>query len=74
MPNNHSNEVTQAYLEGIREGREVFKREGTAYARDHIENLRDTIKGFEVHSEVGQMLRGELAFWRNQVRKKPIDM
>jgi plasmid stabilization system protein ParE len=68
------NEVTQAYLEGIREGREVFKREGTAYARAYIENLQATIKRFKANSEVGQMLRGELAFWRNQVRKKPIEM
>jgi hypothetical protein len=68
------NEVTQAYLEGIREGREVFKREGATYARDYIENLQTTIKGFGANSEVGQMLLGELAFWRNQVRKKPIEM
>jgi hypothetical protein len=67
-------EVTQAYLEGIREGREVFKQEGAEYARDHIKCLRATIKGFSPNSEIGQMLRGELAFWRNQVRRNPVDL
>lgn len=60
--------VTQEYLAGICEGREIFKREGLAYAHDHIAILRTTSKGFAASSPVGQMLRGELDFWRNQLR------
>lgn len=60
--------VTEAYLMGIREGREVFDREGIKYAADHIANLRETIKGFAVTSPVGQALRGELDFWKNKIK------
>ena len=49
--------VTQDYLEGME------------YAEDHIYNLRETIKGFAASSPVGQMLRGELQFWLNQVKR-----
>lgn len=62
-------EVTQMYLEGIREGREVFEREGATYAADHIACLCEAKKGFPSSNPVGQMLRGELDFWRNKVRQ-----
>lgn len=60
--------VTQAYLMGIREGRECLAKNGTVEIsiQDRISNLKSTIKGFSAGSDVGQMLRGELDFWRNQ--------
>lgn len=61
--------VTQEYLEGIKDGREVFKKEGLTYAQDHINNLKETIKRFDASSPVGQMLRGERDFWVNQIKK-----
>lgn len=62
--------VTAAYLMGITEGRQCLKKNGTEgiTVQGRIENLRSTIKGFAANSEVGQMLRGELDFWRNQQR------
>jgi hypothetical protein len=60
--------VTAEYLDGIREGRETFKREGLTNATDHIDNLNRTIAGFAASSPVGQLLRGERDFWRNQLR------
>lgn len=62
-------EVTEMYLIGIREGRELFEREGVAYAAEHIANLRSTIKGFPASNSVGQMLRGELDFWLNKTKR-----
>lgn len=60
--------VTPYYLDGIREGRETFKREGMQDAHAHLANLRETIKGFDASSPVGQMLRGERDFWVNQLK------
>ena len=60
--------VTQEYLMGIKEGRELFKKYGIAIAQDSIANLKSTINGFAASSPVGQMLRGELAFWTNQLK------
>lgn len=59
---------TAAYIMGINEGRERFEKHGLSIANDEIENLNSTIKGFAASSEVGQMLRGERDFWRNQVK------
>ena len=61
--------VSQYYLDGIKEGREVFKREGMQYAKEHLANLSSTIVGFSAASPVGQMLRGERDFWKNQMKK-----
>ena len=60
--------VTQEYLMGIKEGRTLFKQHGISIAQDSIANLKSTIKGFTASSPVGQMLRGELAFWTNQLK------
>lgn len=62
--------VTAEYLEGIREGRATLKREGMANARTHLDNLTATARTFAASSPVGQMLRGERDFWRNQVKKQ----
>lgn len=61
--------VTAEYLEGIREGRETFKREGMANAQAHVDNLTATARTFAASSPVGQSLRGERDFWRNQLKK-----
>lgn len=63
------NTVTLHYLDGIKEGREIFKREGMAYAQARLDNLRRTMKGFAKGSPVGDMLRGERDFWINQLKK-----
>jgi len=61
--------VTAEYLDGIKEGREIFKIEGIANAAEHLDNLNRTIAGFDASSPVGQHLRGERDFWRNQIKK-----
>lgn len=62
--------VSQEYLDGIREGRETLKREGALYAADHLANLNATCRRFDAQLPVGQMLRGERDFWRNQMKGK----
>lgn len=63
--------VTQEYLMGIKEGRESLKKHCTALISidERIENLKSTLKGFDRYSPVGQMLLGELDFWKNQKKK-----
>jgi hypothetical protein len=61
--------VSEHYIEGIKEGRAAFKREGLEFGADHLTNLSRTIKGFAASSPVGQMLRGERDFWINQLAK-----
>lgn len=61
--------VSSSYLDGIREGREVFSREGLTYAADHLANIRSTMRGFAASSPVGQMLRGERDFWIDQIKR-----
>ena len=63
--------VTQYYLEGIKEGREILKKHGTELItiQERIDNLKSTLKGFDKNSPVGQMLLGELDFWKNQQKK-----
>ena len=60
------NTVSTHYLEGIKEGRAYLTKYGAADIDAHIANLRSTMKGFPASTPVGQMLRGELDFWRNQ--------
>ena len=63
--------VTQEYLMGIKEGRETLEKYGTALItiEERISNLKSTLKGFSKTSPVGQMLLGELDFWKNQLKK-----
>lgn len=70
------NTVTESYLDGIREGRSLLKAwqaEGLvdvpALARASIDNLNRLCRQFGARSPVGQMLRGERDFWRNQLKK-----
>lgn len=62
-------EVTQPYIEGIKEGRASFRKHGLAIAKEELANLNSTIKGFPFNSPVGQMLRGERDFWINQMKQ-----
>lgn len=63
--------VTQFYLEGIKEGREILKTYGTETItiQERIYNIKSTMHGFDKQSPVGQMLLGELDFWKNQAKK-----
>ena len=60
--------VSEHYLDGIKSGREAFNKYGASIAREELENLKSTIKGFSASSPVGQFLRGERDFWANQLR------
>jgi hypothetical protein len=60
--------VTAEYLMGIKEGRERLEKYGYE-PQEEIDSLKRTIKGFAASSPVGQMLRGELDFWINQLKK-----
>lgn len=64
-------QVTQEYLEGIKEGRSLLKTYGieTIAIQERIDNLKSTLKGFSKASPVGQMLLGELDFWKLQQKK-----
>ncbi len=63
--------VSPYYLEGIQEGRAALTKHGMAIARDELRNLESTIRrGFDAQSPVGQMLRGERDFWRNQLKRE----
>ena len=68
--------VSSSYLDGIREGRELLKvwqAEGPvdvpALARASLVTLDRLCRQYGAQSPVGQMLRGERDFWRNQIKK-----
>ena len=63
--------VTEEYIMGVKEGREILEKYGTENfsIQERIDNLKSTLKGFSKTSSVGQMLLGELDFWKNQVKK-----
>ena len=63
------NQVSAMYIEGIKEGRSMLEKYGAAIAHEELDNLNRTIKGFAASSPVGQMLRGERDFWRNQLKR-----
>ncbi len=62
---------SKAYIEGIKEGRQLLKANPN-YTRDDIEaiitNVKSTLKGFT--GEVADMLRGERDFWINQLKTR----
>lgn len=61
--------VTSSYLDGIRSGRETLRRCGLSVAQAELDNLNTTCRQFDAQSPVGQYLRGERDFWRNQIKK-----
>lgn len=63
-------EYSQWYIEGIKEGRAWLEKYGMEDAQAVLDNLNSTIKRFAASSPVGQMLRGERDFWKNQLRGK----
>jgi hypothetical protein len=62
------NTVTAVYLVGIREGRIVLRELGITCARDILAGLEENCCRFSAQSPVGQMMRGERDFWRNQMK------
>ncbi len=62
-------QVTAEYIEGIKEGRAWLRQYGMADAAAHLDNITRTARTFAAQSPVGQMLRGERDFWRNQIKK-----
>ncbi len=61
--------VSIHYINGIKEGRQAFERDGLAHADDELRNLNSSLRGFSADSPVGQMLRGERDFWLNQIKR-----
>ena len=61
--------VTAEYLDGIKEGRRWLSRHGMDGAQANLDNLNRTLKLFGGSHPVGQMLKGERDFWRNQIAK-----
>ena len=66
--------ITQAYLRGIREGRETlqqFERDGIANletARAALANCKELL-GMGFADEMRDSFRGERDFWKNQIKK-----
>lgn len=64
-----TNTVSAEYLLGIKDARAYFDQHGGVDAAEVLANLNSTIKGFSASTPVGQMLRGERDFWKNQIRR-----
>ena len=64
--------ATAEYIRGVKEGREILEKYGTENfsIQERIDNLKSTLKGFSKTSPVGQILLGELDFWKNQLKNK----
>ena len=63
-----SKTVTQEYLMGINDARQLFLRHGGEDAHEYLDSINRTLKAFSASSPVGQMMRGERDFWRNQIK------
>ena len=61
------NTVSEYYIDGIKDGRAYLRQFGAEDAPGIIANIRSTMLGFPASTPVGQRLRGELAFWVNQI-------
>lgn len=69
--------VTAEYLMGITDARQALRKVQSTYSasevgefvREELAGIERTIKGFAVSTPVGQMLRGERDFWRNQIKR-----
>ena len=60
--------VTQAYIDGILEGRQTLKEHGPDVIADCLATAERLCTMFDASSPVGQMARGERDFWRRQKR------
>lgn len=63
-------EYNEFYILGIKEGRQTLDKYPEHDIVAEIANLKSTIKGFPANTSVGQMLRGELDFFKNQIKIK----
>jgi len=69
-------QVSEEYLEGIRDGRKALRRMQSESPETLVEDMQSeldcctrTARQFDAQSPVGQLLRGERDFWRNQVKR-----
>ncbi len=69
-------QVSEEYLEGIREGRAALRRMQAESPETLVEDAQAeldcctrTARQFDAQSPVGQLLRGERDFWRNQLKR-----
>ena len=60
--------VSESYIEGIKEGRAMFRAQGMDGAQEHIEALNILCKMFDASNPVGQSYRGERDFWRHKIK------
>lgn len=73
--------VTAEYLDGIRDARATLRKiqsgqdscysaaELPEFMQSEVEALNRTCRQFAASTPVGQMLRGERDFWRNQIKR-----
>ena len=73
--------VTEEYLMGITDARQSLRKvqsgqdatysasEVGEFVREELAGIERTIKGFPASTPVGQMLRGERDFYRNQIKR-----
>lgn len=61
--------VTQAYLLGVKEGREFLRAFPETDPRDMVEAITRTLaEGFS--GDMAEFMRGERDFWKNQAKRK----
>lgn len=63
--------VSQAYIEGIKEGRaylKAFPDQTPEDIKHHLSNIRKTMR--YASPTVKEILKGERDFWTNQLKKK----
>lgn len=63
-------QVSQSYLDGIREGREWLTKYPDTDAAEMHESAKRCCKITSPQSETGQMHRGERDFWKNQMKRE----
>jgi hypothetical protein len=57
------------YIEGIKEGREWVSEYGLDGISEHLAATQATYKAFGPQSPVGQLLKGEIDFLKNWIKK-----
>lgn len=67
MTTKNKKQVSEYYLEGIKEGRAWLRKHGLEDAQSHLDNILATSKQFDAKSPIGQILMGERDFWRNLI-------
>ena len=76
-----SKTVSQEYLDGILDGRRVLRTLEAEESPNPVslelmqaenDNCARTARLFDAQSPVGQLLRGERDFWRNQIKRAQV--